>query len=77
MEELGLHNRKNLKKDKICGCYFCLTIFKTSEIEDWIDKKDTAICPYCGVDAIVSESCGYKPTNEVLKKLHLQEFGDE
>lgn len=77
MEELGMHNRKQLKMDKICGCYNCLTIFKPSEIEDWLDKKDTAVCPYCGVDSVVSESCGYKPTKEILKKLHLQEFGED
>lgn len=75
--ELGLNNRQYLKKDKICGCYACLTIFKTVEIEDWLDKKTTAVCPYCGMDAIVSESCGYKPTEKILKLLHNREFGDK
>ena len=38
-----------LKKDKICGCFYCLKIFPPSEIEEWIiadndcDRYGTAI----------------------------------
>ncbi len=37
------HDEK-LKNDKICGCFYCLSIFSPSEIKDWIrDKKPIAI----------------------------------
>jgi hypothetical protein len=50
------NNRENLTKSYMCGCFSCLRIFKTSEITEWIDRKendDTALCPYCGIDFII------------------------
>ena len=59
-----------LKKDEVCGCFHCLAIFSPDEIETWIiadnncDRLGTAMCPYCGIDAVIGESSGYpiKPT---------------
>ena len=67
-----------LKKDKICGCFFCLRIFPPSEIKDWLISEDktnqadtygTALCPYCCTDSIIGESSGYPITEEFLKKM--------
>lgn len=62
-----------LKKDRRCGCFYCLAIFDPKEINEWVvvntscDKRGTAICPYCGVDAVIGESSGFPITHEFLK----------
>ena len=65
-------NRKNLKQDKICGCFYCGRIFSPSEIHDWVlDKPEgTAECPYCMIDSIIGESSGFPITEEFLKQMY-------
>jgi len=69
-----MHNRKALDKDSICGCFYCLKIFSPSEIMEWIDNDDTAICPYCGIDSIIGESSGYPITKPFLEVMHKMWF---
>lgn len=75
------NHKKQLKKDKVCGCFYCLEIFSPSEIKEWIvhlnpcDRKGTAICPYCGIDAVIGESSGYPITKEFLEKMSKYWFG--
>ena len=73
------NNMEQLKRDKVCGCFYCLEIFSPKEIEDWLIAKDTdnytdrlgtAICPYCGIDSVIGESCGYPITKEFLEKMN-------
>ena len=74
------NNMEALKKDKVCGCFYCLRIFSPTEIEDWqindcdCDRYGTAECPYCSVDSIIGESSGYPITEEFLKGMHKRWF---
>ena len=63
-------NKEQLMSDRICGCFYCLSIYDPKEIHTWIDNGTTGLCPYCGVDAILSESSGYPITKEFLQKMH-------
>lgn len=67
-------NKNLLDKVEKCGCFYCNTIFKTSEIVSWVnDKKDkTAQCPYCDIDSVIPESLNgeYELTELLLKKLN-------
>jgi len=64
------NQKAQILKDQRCGCFYCLAIFRTSEIIEWIDSNsDTAICPYCGIDAVIGEGSGYPLTEEFLKKM--------
>lgn len=55
-------NRKELEKyknaDKFgkAGCFSCLKVFDISEIGEWADLHETAICPYCHVDSVLGAS---------------------
>lgn len=65
-------NKKMLESDNKCGCFYCLKIFIPSEIFEWIwdnNVQETAVCPYCGIDSIISESSGYPITKEFLEKM--------
>ena len=75
-------NRDTLAQDSKCGCFYCLNIFSPSKIEEWCPevedgKEVTAICPHCGVDSVIGESCGFPITQEFLKVMHERWFGKE
>ncbi len=68
--EYCTQNKENLQKDTICGCFYCLEIFSPKEIKMWLNREDTALCPYCCVDSVIGESSGYPITKEFLKKMN-------
>ena len=76
------NHMEQLKKDSVCGCFYCLRIFDPAEIEDWIiddnpcDKHGTAHCPHCGIDSVIGESSGYPITTEFLKRMRKYWFDD-
>lgn len=64
------NHKENLVQDKKCGCFYCLEVFNPKEINDWIeDKSGTAVCPYCGIDAVIGESSGYPINKEFMQKM--------
>lgn len=48
-------NREAIRKSEHAGCYYCLNIFDSAEICEWVKDYggDTAICHRCGIDAVV------------------------
>lgn len=75
----SMYNRNILLKDSKCGCFYCLRVLSPSEIKEWCDESEngegmTAICPYCDVDAILSESSGYPLSQDFLSKMRKRWF---
>ena len=52
-----------------CGCFYCLSIYRPSDIKEWIDDGECAICPKCGIDSVIGSSSGYPITEEFLKRM--------
>ena len=75
------NNMQALKSDRICGCFYCISIFAPKEIKEWIiadnpsDKHGTAVCPHCGVDSVIGESSGFPITKEFLQAMYQRWFG--
>lgn len=67
------HNRKEINNSDYCMCCYCLDFIDPKEIVKWIDG-DTAICPKCGVDAVLGSSCGFDLTTELLEKMRKEWF---
>lgn len=57
-EWASLH-RDDVAESEICGCFECLSLFGPHEIKQWIDLGRTALCPRCGVDTVIPDSCGF------------------
>lgn len=69
------NHRELLQKDKKCGCFYCLHIFRPTEIKEWIkDISGTAICPYCGINAVIGAASGYPITDKFLREMQKQWF---
>ena len=67
----SLSNREALRKSALCGCFHCLKIFPPTEIREWIRDKNgqTALCPYCGIDAVIGDSSGYAISTAFLEDM--------
>lgn len=49
-------HREQLLSSDIAACYYCFGEYPPSAIDEWCDggnQDQTAICPRCGVDAVV------------------------
>ena len=74
LEQAGIHAGKHkveILKSEYCACYYCQRTFLPSKIETWVDEENTALCPKCGIDAVIGSASGL-PINDhrYLKEAH-------
>ena len=71
----SLHSLE-LKASDACGCFYCRKIFAPTDITEWVDDEDTALCPKCGIDSVIGSRSGYPVTStDFLKAMHAHWFG--
>ena len=72
------HKGSSAHKEEIlacdmCGCFHCMQTFLPIDIDEWIEedqqKRETAICPICGIDSVLSSRF---PVNDkqFLREMH-------
>jgi hypothetical protein len=66
-------NRMELEASEVCGCIACERIYFPSEIVGWLEDE-TAVCPHCGVDAVVGSASGIPIMPGVLRRAHERWF---
>jgi hypothetical protein len=71
------HHRSLVEKAIKCGCFYCISIFEPTDFDDdahWIAEADedlaTALCPNCGVDAVIPDNAGFPITLEFLRGMN-------
>ena len=70
----GKDNKEKLQHSTKCGCFHCKKIFDPAEINKWTDDGNTAICPYCGIDSVITKTASYEIVPEVLDVLYKYYF---
>lgn len=80
------NHRRELETSVLCGCFYCLATFAPAAIDEWIDAPDdapdgcdsetgtTALCPRCGVDAVIGSASGFPITDEFLSDMRSRWF---
>ena len=74
------NHKQALSVEQRCGCFYCQSIFLSSEITDWIehdnpcDRLGTALCPHCGIDSVIGESSGFEITSDFLRAMNYRWF---
>jgi hypothetical protein len=63
-------NEKALKESEKAGCYYCLSIYPSSEVTEILKGENTALCPKCGVDSVLPSNSPYELTIDTLKELN-------
>ena len=66
-------NRMELEASEVCGCIACERIYFPSEVVRWAEGE-TALCPHCGVDAVVGSASGIPIMPGVLRRAHERWF---
>ena len=61
-------NREELQRSALAGCFHCLEIYPSAKVLEWIhethdEKCFSAMCPVCGIDAVVGDASGYSIAN--------------
>lgn len=72
VNEHSMHNRSDVLKSTVCGCYYCLKTFPPAELSNvkWQDGGETATCPHCKVDAVIGDASGYKINVKFLTQIN-------
>lgn len=73
LHRLSSGHRERILGSKLVGCFCCTDTYKPAEIREWIDEGLTALCPKCGIDAVLPESVGL--TEELLREMSAYWFG--
>ncbi len=71
------NNRSSLEKSSLCGCFYCGNIFSPALVTEYADDGKTALCPFCGIDSVLPDSCGTPLTKELLDRMHMFWFGEK
>jgi hypothetical protein len=70
----SFRNRKEIETGKKAGCFYCLKIFPIADITEWVDDGQTPLCPYCGIDSVLSDKSGYKLDEDFLRQMRVHFF---
>jgi hypothetical protein len=65
-----IKHRAEIEASEMCGCFYCMATFVPSEIVEWIDDGQTALCPRCPVDSVIGSASGYPITSTFLQQMH-------
>ena len=66
-------HRDAIVASSLCGCFYCLSTFKPSEIGRWLEKV-TAICPRCGINSVLPGNVGLPLDREFLTQMQFHWF---
>lgn len=68
--QFSLKNRTLVEQSTSAGCFHCCKIFPITEITKYTDQGKTCLCPFCEIDSVVGDRCGFVLDEETLKKAH-------
>ncbi|HET7463713.1 MAG TPA: cytoplasmic protein [Longimicrobium sp.] len=67
-------HRAQVMASDLCACFHCRATFAPAEIEEWVDDGQTALCPRCGIDAVLGSACPYPLTPAFLERMRRHWF---
>ena len=70
----SIRNEESILKSDFCGCFHCISIFPVADVKSsaMMVEKDgfrTAICPICGIDAVLGDA-SVEITAELLESMN-------
>jgi hypothetical protein len=73
------NNEIEILHSKTCSCFFCRQTYDARKVNDWINDERgvTALCPECGMDAVVGDASGLPLDKPTLKEMNLAYYGED
>ena len=66
----SVHNKKMVEESENCHCYYCQSTVDSGSVESYADDGETALCPRCGINALIPDSVDEKIDANVLHDMH-------
>ena len=63
------HNNDEIARSQQCGCFSCCKVYGASEVVDYVDNGETAVCPHCGIDSVIGDASGIDLTPQFLNAM--------
>lgn len=73
----SLRNQKVIQSSELCGCFCCLSTYPSKEVTEFVRVDETAICPRCGVDAVLGDQSGCSLTQSFLREMQVRWFNEK
>ena len=72
LHQFSSYHRQLIEQDEITqvSCFYCLEVYPKEEIREWIDGGCTALCPRCGIDAVLPEARFLLDTGQDLVQIN-------
>lgn len=74
------NNELDILQSKTCSCLFCQQNYSARKVSEWNTDKNnqmSAVCPECGMDAVVGDASGYVLDDDDIETLHKTYFGEK
>lgn len=74
------YNRTHVEHAAACGCFRCGSTFAGRDVTSWLeenDGEDTALCPYCGTDAVIVGTDEFPLSTALLSLLYEHWFKED
>ena len=71
-----IRNRQEIDQSVYCHCISCTRSYPSPIVTDFIKdgEGETALCPYCGIDAVIGDSCRLIINQAILTYLNKKWF---
>ena len=71
-------NRAEVFASARCGCFHCGSTYAARAVDQWYSSRHeaTALCPECGIDAVLGDASGYPLTEAFLGGMRLRWYGE-
>lgn len=78
LHDRAAKNDTEILNSDVCSCFFCRQTYSARDVQDWITEDDgvTAICPICGMDAVIGDRHEGRIDHDTLKQLNLRYYGE-
>lgn len=63
------HNRDLVEKSDKCYCFYCKSVFDSSEVDRYLNDEKTALCPKCNVDSVIPDSINEPLDEEIIAEM--------
>ena len=72
--EHASRHRAEVQASARCACFFCFHTFPQTAIKAWVDSDQTALCPACGIDAVIGDASKHRLDGTFLRQMHTRFF---
>ena len=64
------NNKELIKESEYCYCFYCKKQFESKEVVKYLEGENTALCPHCGIDAIIPNNVDEPIDNELIEGMN-------